>query len=276
MSTLFTEATPRELSGVDRLWGEGAFTKLQSSVAVVIGVGGVGSWCAEALARSAVGSLILIDLDHVSPSNINRQLIATQDTQGLSKVEAMKRRIESIHAWTRVHLVEDMLEVDTGSQIFDLIFQIAGGRPLVVIDCCDDSSAKAWLVKQQLHMIEHPSTTEWKLVISGAAGGKKQPQMIRLQSLSSVTHDPLISSLRKRLKQTIPVIQDRIRLMESIDCVYSIEPVATPKQSDACDPRAKLHCAGYGSSVMVTASFGMTAAACATEWLMNHTPHPVK
>lgn len=272
MSTLTTEVTPRELSGVDRLWGEGAFAKLQSSVAVVIGIGGVGSWCAEALARSALGSLILIDLDHVSPSNINRQLIATQNTLGLSKVEVMKRRIESIHSWTCVHVVEDMLEVESGPSIFDRIFQIAGERPLVMIDCCDDTTAKAWLIKQQQHLIEQHSTTEWKLVISGAAGGKKHPQMIRLQSLSSVTHDPLISSLRKRLKHAIPAEQ-LLRLMESIDCVYSIEPVATPKQSDSCDPRAKLHCSGYGSSVMVTASFGMNAAACATEWLLKDIRH---
>lgn len=275
MSTLTTEATPRELSGVDRLWGEGAFATLQSSVAVVIGIGGVGSWCAEALARSAVGALILIDLDHVSPSNINRQLVATQNTLGLSKVEAMKRRIESIHPWSRVHVVEDMLEAESGPSIFDRIFHIAGDQPLVVIDCCDDTSAKAWLAKQQQHMIDQHSRPEWKLVISGAAGGKKHPHMIRLQNLSSVTHDPLISSLRRSLKHAIPAEQ-LVLLMESIDCVFSIEPVTTPKQSESCDPRAKLHCAGYGSSVMVTASFGMTAAACATEWLLKHTANSLK
>lgn len=262
---------PRELSGVDRLWGEGAFLRLQACMVAVIGIGGVGSWCAEALARSAIGQLVLIDLDHVSASNVNRQLIATRQTLGQAKVLSMKERIESIHSWCQIHTIEEMLSDDNGQQVLDQVFTLAGTRPLVIIDCCDDMAAKTWLALQFLHHI-HTATShhQWKLIVSGAAGGKRHPHMIRLADMSHVTHDPLISNLRRRIKALLQPAGIPDSLMSSIDCVYSVEPVQKPTQG-GCDPAAKLHCAGYGSSVMVTSSFGLTAAACAVDWLNSQT-----
>jgi len=151
--------------------------------------------------------------------------------------------------------------------VFEQVFTVAGTTPLVIIDCCDDVVAKTWLALQFLRFKHAAASNQnWNLIVSGAAGGKRHPHMVRLTDMPHVTHDPLISNLRRHIRASLHQEGIPDSLMSSINCVYSVEPVQKPTQMD-CDPAAKLNCAGYGSSVMVTSSFGLTAAACAAEWL---------
>lgn len=258
-------SVPRCFVGVDRLWGAGAFAYLQKATVLLIGVGGVGTWCAEALARSGVGRIVLIDMDHVSTSNINRQLIATSATLGMSKIEAMKARIESIHEWTQVELIDAMLDAEHWPSIQKTY--LSPSSSCVVIDCCDDSAAKTLMIQDYMRGFAALARSPWIHVVSGAAGGKIYPQEVQVASLDVVTHDPLLKKIRQRLKADTPETAMRAS-WSSIDCVFSKEMIKKPQS--ACDYQQHgLHCAGLGSSAMVTATFGMTAAATAINRLIQ-------
>lgn len=248
----------RRFGGLRRLHGASAYARLRSARIAVVGVGGVGSWTAEALARCGVARLVLIDLDHVAESNINRQVHALEDTLGQAKVLALRDRIARIHPACKVDAVEDFL----GPGNVDALLQAEALDG--VIDACDQVSAKAALA-------------DWCLrhgvagVCVGAAGGKREPHRMEVADLAEVTHDPLLASLRQRLRQRHGAPRKGAM---GWPCVFSREPVRPPQ--DHCDlgqglggaGDGSLNCAGYGSSVMVTASFGMAAAAVLTEALL--------
>ncbi len=236
----------RRFGGLRRLYGEAGYARIRAARVVVVGVGGVGSWAAEALARSGVAALTLIDLDHVSESNINRQVQALGATVGQAKVEALRERIADIHPGCAVTTVEEFVDETNWPA---LLTQAAD----VVIDACDQVRAKAVLAAWALQ-------TGTALVIVGAAGGKRQPHAVQTEDLVLVTHDPLLASLRQRLRQHHGAARSG---KLGLRCVFSREPVQAP--ADACDVDGSLNCHGYGSSVAVTATFGMLASSLALE-----------
>ena len=241
----------RRFGGLRRLYGDAGYARLRAARVAVVGVGGVGSWAAEALARSGVASLTLIDLDQVSESNINRQVQALGATVGAAKVTALAQRIADIHPGCVVHEVEEFVDADNWPGLLP--------QPVdAVIDACDQLRAKLVLAGWAL---TDPSR---RLVMCGAAGGKRQPQAIEVADLGFVTHDPLLAALRQRLRKQDPERSAAAassrpeRRRYGIDCVHSREAVALPNGGVVVD--GGLNCHGYGSSVGVTASFGMTAA----------------
>jgi tRNA A37 threonylcarbamoyladenosine dehydratase len=234
----------RRFGGLARLYGEAAYTRLRAARVAVVGVGGVGSWAVEALARSGVAELTLIDLDHVAESNVNRQVQALGRTLGQAKVQALAERIADIHPGCVVHGVEEFATPDNWPALLPHAVD-------AVIDACDQVRTKqalaAWARREQL-----------PFVCVGAAGGKQLAHRIEVDDLAQATHDPLLASLRQRLrKHEGAPRQGSI----GVRCVFSREAVRVPEAAQcAADVEANLNCHGYGSSVMVTASFGLAAA----------------
>jgi len=232
----------RRFGGLRRLYGDDGYRRLRAARVAVVGLGGVGSWAAEALARSGVARLVLIDLDHVSESNINRQVQALGHTLGMAKAEALRQRIADIHPGCEVLAVEEFASADNWPGLLPMPVD-------VLIDACDQSAAKLALASWALQ-------TGTAAVCVGAAGGKRSAQKVDLADLAEVTHDPLLASLRQRLRKQGAPRLGRIGLA----CVFSRESVAPPLDDAACATDGTLNCQGYGSSVTVTATFGLVAA----------------
>jgi len=240
----------RRFGGLRRLYGEAGYVRLRALRVAVVGIGGVGSWSAEALARSGVAGLVLIDLDHVAESNVNRQIHALDATLGQAKVQAMRERIAQIHPGCHVHAVEAFVETAVWAALLP--------EPVdAVIDACDQVHAKAhiaaWALREGV-----------PLVAVGAAGGKRLAQAVEVADLVETTHDPLLAALRQRLrKQHGAARAGKI----GVRCVFSREAVTAP--GEVCDTEgasdSSLNCHGYGSSVGVTATFGMVLASLALE-----------
>jgi tRNA A37 threonylcarbamoyladenosine dehydratase len=236
----------RRFGGLRRLYGDAAYERLRAARVAVVGLGGVGSWTAEALARSGVAELALFDLDHVAESNINRQVQALGATLGQAKTVALRERIADIHPGCVVHAVDEFVDDTNWPSL--LAWPVD-----VVVDACDQVRAKAALAAWSL-------ATGTPLVSVGAAGGKQRPQDVQLDDLAAVTHDPLLASLRNRLRRQHGAPRQGVI---GVRCVYSREAVTAPV--GACDVDGSLNCHGYGSSVAVTATFGMVAAGAAME-----------
>ncbi|CAN5905893.1 tRNA threonylcarbamoyladenosine dehydratase [soil metagenome] len=236
----------RRFGGLRRLYGDAGYAQIRSARIAVVGLGGVGSWAVEALARSGVASLTLIDLDHVAESNINRQVQALGATLGQSKAAALRDRIGDIHPGCQVHCVEEFAEESNWPALLP--------QPVdAVVDACDQVRAKAAIAAWAL-------ATGTPIVVAGAAGGKHRPQDVQVEDLGLVTHDPLLASLRQRLRKQHGAA--RVGKM-GLRCVFSREAVQPP--ADACEVDGSLNCHGYGSSVTVTATFGMVCANLALE-----------
>ena len=247
----------RRFGGLRRLYGDAGYQRLRALRIAVVGLGGVGSWTAEALARSGVATLVLIDMDHVSESNINRQVQATGTTLGQSKGEALRERIADIHPGCEVLLVDDFVTADNWPALLP-------GAVDAVIDACDQVQAK-------LAMAQWAIATRTPLVMAGAAGGKRRPQAVEVDDLANVTHDPLLASLRQRLRKHHGAPRSGAI---GVRCVFSREAVVMPvAESEACGIDApsdtttdgSLNCHGYGSTVVVTATFGLVLASEALE-----------
>ncbi len=234
----------RRFGGLRRLHGDAGYQRLRAARFAVVGLGGVGSWAVEALARSGAAELVLIDLDQVAESNINRQIQALGSTVGMAKVEALRQRIADIHPGCKVHAIEEFVEPDNWPALL-------GERPLDgLIDACDQVRAKATLAAWARER-------ELPFVTVGAAGGKREPHRVLLDDLANTTHDPLLASLRQRLRKQHGLARSG---RMGVACVYSREPVHLPA-GEGCDVDGSLNCHGYGSSVTVTATFGLCAAA---------------
>ena len=243
--------TSRRFGGIDRLYGPGSLARLAAAHACIVGIGGVGSWAAEALARSGVGRLTLIDLDHVAESNVNRQVHALEGTLGQAKVLAMGERIAAINPQCTVVCVEEFVTAENVAALLPACD--------VVLDCIDQVQAKAAL-------IAHCRRLKWPVVTTGGAGGRTDPTKIRIDDLARTVQDALASKLRARLRKDYGFTRDPKKKF-GVPCVFSDEQIRRPQGGDglACDlDEAGLHglnCAGYGSSVAVTAGFGFAAAA---------------
>ena len=244
----------RRFGGLRRLYGDEDYARLRALRVAVVGLGGVGSWTVEALARSGVARLVLIDFDHVAESNINRQVQALGSTLGQAKGEALRARMADIHPGCDVQVVDEFATPDNWPALLP-------GLVDVVVDACDQTSAKAAMAAWAL-------ASGVPLILTGAAGGKRDPQRVEVGDLAEATHDPLLASLRQRLRKHHGAARSG---PIGLRCVYAPEAVLRPQA--ACEAPgeaapiagAPLACAGYGSSVMVTATFGMVAAAQAVE-----------
>jgi tRNA threonylcarbamoyladenosine dehydratase len=240
----------RRFSGVRRLYGEIGLTQLQGSHVVVIGIGGVGSWAAEALARNAVGEITLVDLDNIAESNVNRQIHALDGNFGKAKVSAMRERLLQINPSCIVHEIEDFITPENLSVLL---------KPCnVILDCTDDAKAKVALA----HFCKSNQIT---LIMSGSAGGRLDPTRIQLSDMASVTGDKLLAKVRNQLRRDhgFPKASNTKKSVKfGLLCVYSDEPVIKPDVvCDAAEGSVTgLNCAGYGSSVSITATFGFVLA----------------
>jgi len=245
--------------GIGRLFGSSGLARLRKSHVLVVGIGGVGSWTAEALARSGVGTLTLIDLDEVCVSNVNRQLPALEGTIGKSKVDVMADRIRAIHPECRIISVLEFLTETTADRLLNT-FQEAGGN--YVVDAIDASANKC-------RLIAGCRSRELPMITCGAAGGRMDPTQVRISDLAQVTHDRLLSDVRRRLRREHGFSESEKTW--GIPAVHSPE-AAVAQQADgsicvATEVRAepgespRLNCQkGYGSATFVTGVFGFVAA----------------
>lgn len=248
----------RRFGGIARLYGARALAHFRRAHVCVIGVGGVGSWVVEALARSAVGQLTLIDLDNVAESNINRQIQALSNTLGQAKISALAQRIALINPYCQVNQIEDFITPDNLAQMIGL------SHFDYVVDAIDDVKAKAALIAWcRDHALP--------LLVIGSAGGQIDPCKIMIRDLAKTEQEPLLAKVRKRLRSQYRFPRgDKVKF--GMDAVFSMETLRFPDQCDSADPApgstastvttgvTGLNCAGFGSSVVVTASFGMAAA----------------
>jgi tRNA A37 threonylcarbamoyladenosine dehydratase len=248
----------RRFGGLERLYGVPGAARIRHAHVLVVGIGGVGSWAVEALARSGVGRLTMIDLDHVSESNINRQIHALEATVGQAKVEAMRERIAQINPECKVQAIDDFVEPGNWTSLLDAA-QAANGPATAVIDACDQVKAKVAMAAWA--RASHASRTAFITV--GAAGGKRQAHKVDIDDLSLVTHDPLLAQLRQRLRKEHGAPREGRKI--GVACVFSRESVAPPDASCAIEGDGSLNCHGYGSVVSVTATFGQ----CAAGWVLD-------
>jgi tRNA threonylcarbamoyladenosine dehydratase len=244
----------RRFGALRRLYGDAGYARLRTLRVAIIGLGGVGSWAAEALARSGVAGLVLVDFDHVAESNINRQVQALGSTVGQAKGAALRHRVADIHPGCSVQVVDEFATAENWPGLLP-------GHVDAVIDACDQVSAKRALAAWALHS----GTT---FVTVGAAGGKRQAHRVDADDLSAATHDPLLAALRQRLRKDHGAPRSGPM---GLRCVFSRENVSAPVGA-GCSADGSLNCHGYGSSVMVTATFGMVAAAQAVELVMAPIP----
>jgi tRNA A37 threonylcarbamoyladenosine dehydratase len=250
----------RRFGGVGRLYGARALAAFERAHVAVVGIGGVGSWVAEALARSAIGTLTLVDLDNVAESNTNRQIHALDGNFGKPKVEAMAERIRLIDRTCDVRLVEDFAEPDN----FEALF---GNGLDYIVDAIDS-------VRTKTALIAWCAARGQQLVTVGGAGGQLDPTRIRIDDLALTIQDPLLSKVRAQLRKHHGFPRGP-KARFKVSAVYSDEPLIYPEAA-VCDiddvaqhleaspghaGPIGLNCAGFGSSVCVTASFGFAAAA---------------
>lgn len=263
----------RRFGGIARLYGSAGLARFRAAHVCVVGVGGVGSWIVEALARSAIGRITMIDLDNLAESNINRQIHALSNTLGLAKVTALAQRIAQINPECQVGEIEDFLTADNldvliGAQDYDFI-----------VDAIDNVRVKTALIA---YCRQH----QRRLITIGSAGGQIDPTRIEVRDLCRTEQEPLLSKVRKRLRSEHGFPRGTKNKF-GIDAVFSTEPLRFPDVSqshgepDEVTPETVslsastdmdtdvaqaagvtgLNCAGFGSAVVVTASFGLVAAA---------------
>lgn len=258
----------RRFAGVRRLYGEAGLAKFQATHLVVVGIGGVGSWAAEALARNAVGAITLVDLDNIAESNVNRQLHAVDGAFGKAKVTAMRERIFTINPSCMVTEVEEFITPKSIEKLLN--FHIDG-----IVDCIDDAKAKAALAA-------FCKAKKIPLVMTGGAGGRLDATRIKTADLANVTNDKLLAKVRNILRKDYGFAKgkDGVNIKQNkmcVLCVYSDETAMMPEASNgkACEADdadiaiTGLNCAGYGSSVCVTAPFGFAAAGLMLSQLLD-------
>lgn len=236
----------RRFGGVARLYTAEGAARLKAAHICVVGLGGVGSWAAEALARTAVGKITLIDLDNVAESNTNRQLQAMTGIYGTPKVDATADRIRRINPLCECIKIEDFVEIDNAQEILP--------EEAYVVDCIDNVKVKAVMADVCRRRKQY-------LISCGAAGGKTSAMHIQCEDLARAKGDPLLSRMRYELrkKHGFPKPAEGKKIVKfGIPCVYTSDPVRRPE--GVCDVASGLSCAGYGSSIVVTAAIGLAAS----------------
>ena len=244
----------QRFAGIARLYGRKALAHFQQAHVAVVGIGGVGSWAAEALVRSGIGRITLIDLDDICVSNTNRQLHTSSETIGRDKVEVMAERLRAIWPGCQVHEVSDFVSKDNLAELITTELDY-------VVDAIDSVAAKVALVA-------HCKRQKIPLICTGGAGGQMDPTQIAIADLTQTTNDPLLAKVRNTLRRDYHYSRNPKRRF-GIDCVYSTEQLKYPQpdgtvcqQKQTSDGPMRLDCSGgFGAVTVVTASFGMAAVA---------------
>ena len=258
----------RRFAGVARLYGENGLQTFEKAHVLVAGLGGVGSWAVEALARSGIGELTLMDFDHIAVSNVNRQLHAIEDNFGKSKSEAMAERVRQINPLIKLNIIDEFLTPDN---LDAHLHKNAENPYFAVLDATDDVKMKIVLAaycegrgelgrarlseqkEQERTKQSNKKSLTIPLIICGGAGGKLDPSRIKAADLAKTTQDPVLSKIRYSLRKEYGFSND-LKKKLGVTAIYSDEP----RQGVAS---GGLSCAGYGSAVTVTATFGFVAAA---------------
>lgn len=247
----------RRFGGVARLYGAEGAQRLRNAHVCVVGIGGVGSWSVEALARTSIGHITVVDLDMVAESNTNRQIQALGEIYGKAKVDAMAERVRAINPDCQVTCIEDFVTHENIGQIL--------GHPFsVVIDAIDQ-------VRIKTAMVAFCRDHGRPIVVAGAAGGQIDPTRIQVSDLSQTIQDPLLAKVRSMLRKDHAFPRSGGKKF-GVPAVFSTEPLRYPSNNDSCDTApgpSGLNCAGFGSSVCVTSVFGMVAAAQAIELILK-------
>lgn len=238
--------------GIARLYGKSGLERLQAAHVGVIGIGGVGAWAAEALARSGIGALTLVDLDEICTSNINRQLHALTETVGRAKVEVMAERIRAINPDCKVIVEQQFFNEQTATVLLTPKFDF-------VLDAIDSVTNKVLL-------LAGCRQRSLPVVACGGAGGRRDGTSIRTADLSKVSHDRLLAEVRKKLRKDFQFPADGSAM--GVECVFSAEPpVFAQPDGSVCENRVaspdgtRLNCnGGLGSATFVTGAFGFAAA----------------
>jgi tRNA A37 threonylcarbamoyladenosine dehydratase len=238
--------------GIARLYGKSGLQKLRAAHVCVVGIGGVGAWSAEALARSGVGAITLVDLDEVCASNINRQLHALTETVGRAKVDVMAARIRAINPNCRVTAEQKFFNEESAEELLAPKFDF-------VLDAIDN-------VPNKVLLLVRCREKNLPVIACGGAGGRRDLTSVRVGDLSKASHDKLLSEVRRRLRKEHHFPAERLAM--GIPCVYSVEKTVFPQpDGSVCATRpeaeegARLNCnGGLGSATFVTGTFGFAAA----------------
>ncbi|ACE60951.1 tRNA cyclic N6-threonylcarbamoyladenosine(37) synthase TcdA [Actinobacillus pleuropneumoniae] len=245
----------QRFGGIGRLYTPEGLAKLRQAHICVIGIGGVGSWAVEALARSGIGKITMIDMDDICVTNINRQIHAMTGTIAQLKTEAMKERIERINPECVVEIIDDFITPENIPEYLNRGYDY-------VIDAIDSVKTKAAL-------IAYCKRNKIKMVTTGGAGGQTDPTQIQITDLSKTIQDPLASKVRSLLRKEYNFSQNPKRKF-GIDCVFSTQPLIFPKMGEGCEVSATMNCAnGFGAVTMVTATFGFFAVSRVIDKLLK-------
>ena len=235
----------QRFGGIGRLYTPEGLAKLRQSHIYVIGIGGVGSWAVEALARSGIGKITMIDMDDICVTNINRQIHALTSTVATLKTEAMKTRIAEINPECQVEIIDDFISPDNLADYLNRGYDY-------VIDAIDSVKTKAAL-------IAYCKRNKIRLITTGGAGGQTDPSQIQIADLSKTIQDPLASKVRSLLRKEYHFSQNPKRKF-GVDCVFSTQPLIFPKMGEGCEISATMNCAnGFGAVTIVTATFAFFA-----------------
>lgn len=245
----------QRFGGIGRLYTPEGLAKLRQSHVCVIGIGGVGSWAVEALARTGIGKITMIDMDDICVTNINRQIHAMTGTVAQLKTEAMKERVERINPECVVEIIDDFITPENIPEYLNLGYDY-------VLDAIDSVRTKAAL-------IAYCKRNKIKLITTGGAGGQTDPSQIQIADLSKTIQDPLASRVRSLLRKEYNFSQNPKRKF-GVDCVFSTQPLIFPKMGEDCEVSATMNCAnGFGAVTMVTATFGFFAVSRLVDKLLK-------
>ncbi len=247
-----SESYNNRFGGIRRLYGLDVAEKLRQSHICVVGIGGVGSWAAEALARSGIGAITLIDLDDICVTNINRQLHATTATIGQSKCDVMAERIQAINPDCVCNIIEDFITDENLPELVTHEFDY-------VLDAIDSYRVKAAL-------INHCKRSKIPIITTGGAGGQIDPTLVQTTDLAKTWHDPLARKVRGHLRDFFGFSKNTKHKF-GVECVFSSEQAVYPHpDGSVCQQKpenmesTKMDCAsGFGATTIVTATFGFVA-----------------
>ncbi|UTV28247.1 tRNA cyclic N6-threonylcarbamoyladenosine(37) synthase TcdA [Photobacterium atrarenae] len=260
LDTPASDQYSQRFGGTRRLYGNSEVEILRAAHVCVIGIGGVGSWAAEALARTGVGELTLIDMDDVCVTNINRQIHAMSGTVGQSKIEVMAERIRLINPECQINLIDDFITPENIAEYID-------SRYDYVLDAIDS-------VKPKAALLAYCKRNKIKVITTGGAGGQTDPTQIQIADLTKTIQDPLAAKIRNMLRRFHNFSKTR---KFGIECVYSTEQLKYPQaDGSVCNVKAtaegpkRMDCAsGFGAATMVTATFGFVAASRIVQKLID-------
>lgn len=245
----------QRFGGIGRLYTPEGLSKLRQAHVCVIGIGGVGSWAVEALARTGIGKITMIDMDDICVTNINRQIHAMTGTVAQLKTESMKERVERINPECVVEIIDDFITPENIPEYLNLGYDY-------VLDAIDSVRTKAAL-------IAYCKRNKIKLITTGGAGGQTDPSQIQIADLSKTIQDPLAARVRSLLRKEYSFSQNPKRKF-GIDCVFSTQPLIFPKMGEGCEVSATMNCAnGFGAVTMVTATFGFFAVSRLVDKLLK-------